>query len=124
MKRITYAGGSLITGSAVTEALLTFATGVAGDAGSVAVEIPVLESDGTTTTHTLLLGPGTQLDVSDADPLSAEDEEARLFPVPDLPQIGIVAVSRPALQAEKDAAAFNREVANIENGLNEEESLG
>lgn len=120
MKRITYAGGSIVTGNLVTEALLEFATTVASDASSVAVEVPVLEEDGTTTTHTLLLGPGMQFDVSDVDPLSAE-EEARLFPVPDLPQIGHVAVSRPSEQADTDAAAFNREVANIENGLNQEQ---
>ncbi|TFB49879.1 hypothetical protein [Cryobacterium tagatosivorans] len=120
MKRITYAGGSIVTGSAVTDALLEFATNVASDSSSVAVDVPVLEEDGTTTIHTLLLGPGMQFDVSDVELLSA-DEEERLFPVPDLPQIGIVAVSRPSVQADKDAAAFNREVANIENGLSHEQ---
>lgn len=119
MKRISYASGSIVTGNAVTEALLEFAQAVASDAGSVAVDVPVLEEDGTTTTHTLLLGPGMPFDVSDVDLLSPE-EEARLFPVPDLPQIGTVAVSKPSAQADKDAAAFNREVANIENGLNQE----
>lgn len=120
MKRISYAGGSLVTGSAVTEALLQFATNVASDAGSVAVEVPVLEEDGSTTTHTLLLGPGMQFDVSDVDSPAARDEE-ELFPVPDLPQLGIVAVSEPSAQAGRDADAFNREVANIENGLNQEQ---
>lgn len=119
MKRITYGGGSIITGSAVTEALLEYATNIASDAGSVAVDVPVLESDGKTTTHTLLLGPGMQFDVSDVEHLSAE-EEARLFPVPDLPAIGVVAVDEPSAHAEKDADAFNRAVAYIDNGLNDE----
>jgi hypothetical protein len=122
MKRISYAGGSIITGSAVAEALLEFATNVASDANSVAVDIPVLEADGETSTHTILLGPATQFDVSDVDLLSAE-EEARLFPVPDLPANGIVAVAKPSAQAAEDADAFNRAVAHIENGLNQEDEL-
>lgn len=122
MKRISYAGGSIITGSAVAEALLEFATNVASDANSVAVDIPVLEPDGETTTHTILLGPSTQFDVSEVDLLSAE-EEARLFPVPDLPTNGIVAAAAPSAQAEEDAEAFNRAVAHIENGLNQEDGL-
>lgn len=119
MKRISYAGGSIITGSAVAEALLEFTTKVASDATSVAVDIPVLESDGETTTHTILLGPSTQFDVSDVDLLSAE-EEARLFPVPELPTNGVVAAAKPSAQADEDADAFNRAVAHIENGLNQE----
>ena len=120
MKRISYAGGSIITGSAVAEALLEFATNVASDANSVAVDIPVLESDGETTTHTILLGPSTQFDVSDVDLLSAE-EEVRLFPVPELPTNGVVAAAaEPSAEADEDADAFNRAVAHIENGLNQE----
>ena len=122
MKRISYAGGSIITGSAVAEALLEFATNVASDANSVAVDIPVLESDGETTTHTILLGPSTQFDVSEVDLLSAE-EEARLFPVPDLPTNGNVAAAKPSAQAEEDADAFNAAVAHIENGLGQEDGL-
>lgn len=120
MKRISYAGGSIVTGSAVTEALLEFATHIASDATSVAVDIPVLESDGTTSTHTILLGPSTQFDVSDVDLLSEEEEEARMFPVPDLPTNGIVAAAKPSAQAEEDADAFNRAVAHIDNDLDQE----
>jgi len=122
MKRISYAGGSIVTGSAVTEALLDFATHIASDATSVAVDIPVLEADGTTTTHTILLGPSTQFDVSDVDLLSAE-EEARLFPVPDLPSNGIVAVEEPSPEADEAADEFNQAVAHIENDLNRDHGL-
>lgn len=122
MKRISYAGGSIVTGDAVTEALLEFATHIASDATSVAVDIPVLEPDGTTSTHTILLGPSTQFDVSDVDLLSEEEEEeeARMFPVPDLPTNGIVAAAKPSAQAEEDADAFNRAVAHIDNDLDQE----
>lgn len=119
MKRITYAGGSIVTGNAVTKALLDFATHIASDATSVAVDIPVLESDGTTSTHTILLGPSTQFDVSDADHLSEEDE-ARKFPVPDLPTNATVAAAEPSAQAEEAADAFNRAVAHIDNDLDPE----
>ena len=80
----------------------------------------MLEEDGTRTVHTLLVGPGMQLDVSDVD-LSSPEGEERLFPAPDLPQIGVVAASTPSPQAATDAVAFNVEVANLENGLNQDQ---
>ncbi|WP_394769338.1 hypothetical protein [Lacisediminihabitans sp.] len=122
MKRITYAGGSIVTGNAVAAALLDYATQIASNANSSTVDIPVLEDDGTTSIHTLLVGPATQLDVSDvsdAEGVSAEDEVEE-FPIPDLPIIGMAALTpSPAdeSQAESDAQHFDRAVDELEEGL-------
>jgi hypothetical protein len=91
MKRINYAGVAIITSDAVSAALLDYAVRLIRTSDAVAVDIPVLEENGTTKTHTVLLGPGVQLDVSDVDGLDPEEENER-FPVPDFRPIGAVAV--------------------------------
>jgi hypothetical protein len=119
MKRITYAGGSIVTGSAVAAALLDYATQIASNANSSTVDIPVLEDDGTTSIHTLLVGPATQLDVSDAEAIPTQDEDKE-FPVPELPVIGMAAVTPSPVdesQAESDAQHFDRAVDELEEGL-------
>lgn len=80
------------------------------------VDIPVLETNGKTTTHTLLVGPASQFDVSDVDGFSDEEETSR-FPVPALPQTVEVAVSEPSAEAGKAAQAFDQAVADIEDSL-------
>ena len=94
MKRINFAGTSLMTGNAVADALLNFATHLDS---SVTVDIPVLESNGVVEPHTLLLGPATQLSVVDAD--GVQPNEAELFPVPEFPPVGGIAVAKPAARA-------------------------
>jgi hypothetical protein len=89
MKRITYSGGSLVTSNAITAALLEYTTTVADAENSVTVDITVLEDNGETSVHKLLLSPASQFDVADAGGIS-EEQEAERFPVPDLPQVGIV----------------------------------
>jgi hypothetical protein len=88
MKRITFSGGSLVTGNAITAALLDYTTTVADAENSVTVDITVLEENGETSVHTLLLSPASQFDVADVGGISPE-EEARRFPVPVMPQVGI-----------------------------------
>ena len=124
MKRITYAGGSLVTGAAVAAALLEYSTNIAIDATNVSVDVPVLEANGTTSIHTILLGPSSQFDVSDVDGKTTDAEEEGRFPVPELPSTvttGSVAVTAvvPSAAAEASARAFDDAVAHIENGLDQ-----
>ncbi len=116
MKQILYAGGSIITGDAVAAALLHYATQVAQSATAVTVDIPVLEANGNQATHTLLLGPATQFDVSDVDGLT-EEEGARRFPVPDFPPIGQVGASRPSAEFDAESREVDELVAEVENRI-------
>lgn len=117
MKLITYAGGTILTGDHVAEALLSYVTEHSRGQESVAVEIRVLEPDGSTRTHTLVLGPATELNVADV----AEEtlaEEIALFPLPVFPPARILAVNDPTAEdeaeAEFHAADFNRAVEGID----------
>ena len=119
MKRITYAGGSILTGDDVAEALLEYVTTHSLGDESVAVDIRVLELDGTTRTHTLVVGPATELDVADV----AEETlagEVELFPLPIFPPGRILAVAAPSAESEAEAkshaADFNRAVEEIDEG--------
>lgn len=114
MKRITYSGGSLVTGNAITAALLEYATTVADAENGVTIEIPVLEEDGETSLHTLLLSPASQFVVADAGGIGAE-EEARRFPVPEMPQVGIVGL----VEQNGDAGRTAQDVDAIMNELDE-----
>jgi hypothetical protein len=87
MKRVTYNGQSLITGTAVSQAVVHYVTNVAVPAAAIAVEIPVLEQNNTVLRHTLILSAATQLVVTDVDGVTG-DEETRRFPVPLLPPVG------------------------------------
>lgn len=89
-----YAGEPLVTGSDVADALLEYARQVVERAVSVVVQIPVLEENGETKSHSLLLGPGSQLDVADVDGHALEPE-AESFPVPVFPPLGTVVTPTP-----------------------------
>ncbi len=116
MKQIVYAGRAIITGDAVAAALLHYAMQVAQSATAVTVDIPVLEANGKQATHTLLLGPATQFDVSDVDGLS-EEESTRRFPVPEFPPIGQVGASRPSADFDAESRELDDMVADVENSL-------
>ena len=119
MKRITYAGGSILTGDDVAEALLDYVTTHSLGDESVAVEISVLELDGRTRTHTLVLGPATDLDVADVAEETLEGE-VELFPLPVFPPGRVLEVAEPSAAAEAEAeihaADFNRAVEEIDEG--------
>lgn len=102
MKRITYNGEPMVTGTAVAEALVHYVTHVAAMAAAVAVDVPALEENGTVRSHTLVLSAATQLAVIDVDGLSAEDDEAR-FPVPEFPPVGGQAYALPSEKIVPDA---------------------
>ncbi|MGO4783776.1 hypothetical protein [Cryobacterium sp. W22_MBD10_FK3] len=119
MKLITYAGGTILTGDDVAEALLGYVTAHSQGDASVAVDIKVRERDGTTRTHTLVLGPATELDVADVAEETLAGEIA-LFPLPVFPPARILAVEEPSAETEAEAefhaADFNRAVDEIDEG--------
>lgn len=116
MKRIAYAGGTIETGDAVADALLDYVTTVSQSEINVSVDIPVRESNGGVTTHTLVLGPATQLDVSDIEGARSADEEID-FPVPELWNSTEEAQSEPPEGADQAARDFDEAVAEIEHNL-------
>jgi hypothetical protein len=116
MKRITYSGGSLVTSNAVTAALLEYTTTVADAENAVTVDITVLEENGETSVHTLLLSPASQFDVADVGGITAE-EEARRFPVPVMPQIGITGNVEESGDAGRTADQVNDIMSEIDEGL-------
>ena len=116
MKRITYSGGSIVTGNAITAALLEYTTTVADAENSVTVDITVLEENGETSVHTLLLSPASQFDVADVGGIT-EEEEARRFPVPEMPQVGISGTVEANGDAGRTADDFNLVMGEIDDGL-------
>jgi hypothetical protein len=116
MKRITYAGGSIVTGNAITAALLEYTTTVADAENSVTVDITVLEENGETSVHTLLLSPASQFDVADVGGMSTE-EEANRFPVPELPPVGINGTVETTGDARRTAQDFDQMMGEIDEGL-------
>ena len=119
MKLITYAGGTILTGDDVAEALLDYVTAHSQGEESVAVDVQVLEPDGSTRTHTLVLAPATELDVADVAEESLADE-ILLFPPPVFPPSRILAVVEPSAEAEAEAERhaedFNQAVEEIDQG--------
>lgn len=114
MKRITYSGGSIVTGNAITEALLEYTTSVANAENSVTVDVTVLEENGETSVHTLLIGPASQFDVADVGGMGEGEDEGR-FPVPELPQVGIIG----AVETSDDAVKIAEHVDLIMNEIDE-----
>jgi len=118
MKSITFASGTIVTGSAVAEALVDYVSGMSGFATSASVEIPVREEDGTVAVHTIVLGSAVQFDIADIDGgESGGDEEAR-FPVPEMPDVNMVAVI-PSDGIDLDADNFNRAIADMDSVLDD-----
>jgi hypothetical protein len=116
MKRITFSGVSIVTGNAIAEAILEYTTAVADAENSVTVDITVLEDNGETSIHTLLLSPSAQFDVADVGGLSAADEAAR-FPVPAFPQVGIIGLVETGDQPSREADEVDAIMRDIDNDL-------
>lgn len=117
MKRINYAGGTFETGDAVAQAMLDYITNVPQTETNITAEIHVREASGDVATHSIVLGPGTQLDVADAEDASAD--ESTQYPVPDLGKPAELAESEPPADADRAAREFNKAVADIEQGLDD-----
>ena len=116
MKRITYGGGSIVTGNAITAALLEYTTTVADAENSVTVDITVLEENGETSVHTLLLSPASQFDVADVGGIS-EEEETERFPVPEMPLVGVTGSVETTGDARRTAKDFDSMMNEIDEGL-------
>lgn len=124
MKRINYAGGTLETGDAVAQAMVDYVTSVSQAETNITVDIRVREPDGNVATHSVVLGPGTQLDVTDADSdADARDaagvtgDEASMYPVPEFGPPVEMADSAPPEEADQAARDFDKAVADIEHDL-------
>jgi hypothetical protein len=63
MKRIFYAGGSIVTGDRTAQAVAQYAEALAMRENSAMVDIPVLVGTGETGRAQLLIGPASQLAV-------------------------------------------------------------
>lgn len=61
MERIHYAGGTVVTGTEISRALLQYAAALARNDTSATVDVPVLDEHGHTTTANMLIGPASQL---------------------------------------------------------------
>ncbi|BDZ48045.1 hypothetical protein GCM10025867_02860 [Frondihabitans sucicola] len=82
MKRISYDGLTLVTGSDTADALVRYAATAFSRGDAVNVDLPVLEADGFVREHTVVIGPAGGLDVVDVD---VRADETREFPVPVFP---------------------------------------
>jgi len=67
MKRIYYAGGTFLTGSAIADAVLAYADALAHNEGSDVVAFPIRHEDGTPGEVSVLIGPSSQI-ASSTDP--------------------------------------------------------
>jgi hypothetical protein len=61
MKRIRYAGDSVVTGDAIAAAVVAYSEALAKANTAASVEIPVRLGDGSVGEATLLVGPASQL---------------------------------------------------------------
>ncbi|GAA2045664.1 hypothetical protein GCM10009819_36440 [Agromyces tropicus] len=78
MERIHYAGGVLLTGTAIADAIVDYAAALATRQSAASVDIPVRLDDGSTARAHLLIGPASQLvtePVSNDHGAELEDEE-------------------------------------------------
>jgi len=113
MKRITYNGEPLVTGTQVSDAIVHYVTHVAATTSAVAIDIPVLEKNGSVQTHTLVLSVATQLKVVDVDGSTA-DEESDRFPVPEFPPIGGQGYAVAPQDIERDAPFIDDDLMNFD----------
>jgi hypothetical protein len=82
MERIHYAGGELLTGTDIADAIVEYAAALAGRRTAASVEIPVRTARGGVARASLLIGPASQLVTevveSEFDEIVDEDLVARL----------------------------------------------
>ncbi|HEV7951425.1 MAG TPA: hypothetical protein VGP24_16810 [Glaciihabitans sp.] len=98
MKRIHYAGDSLLTGNDIADALVSYAQALARKNTSATVEVPVRVENGSIAVASVLIGPASQLtaipEETDFDEISDPDLVAELTAESDLlghakPQSGV-----------------------------------
>ena len=118
MKSITFASGTIVTGSAVAESLVDYVSGMSGSVTSASIEIPVQEDDGSVAVHTIVLGSAVQFDIADIDGGEPDDDEKARFPVPEMPDVNMVAVI-PTDEVDLEADNFNRAIADMDSVLDD-----
>ena len=74
MERIHYAGGVLLTGSDIADAIVDYAAALAARRTAASIDIPVRTVDGRTARAHLLIGPASQLVTEPIDAADGEDE--------------------------------------------------
>ncbi|MBM7505502.1 hypothetical protein ACFPER_00195 [Agromyces aurantiacus] len=82
MDRILYAGGELLTGSEIAQAIVDYAAALAGRRSAASIDIPIRTTSGGVARAHLLIGPASQLVTepveSEFDELVDEDLVTRL----------------------------------------------
>lgn len=94
MKHVIYSGEHLVTGNAVADALMEYATVVVRNQTSATVVIPTLAMNGSVVDRAILIGPATQIETSDINGTDPDEEER--YPVPQFPPIGGKGAPAPA----------------------------
>lgn len=72
MQRIHYAGGELLTGSDIADAIVDYAAALAGRRTAASIDIPVRTTGGGVARAHLLIGPASQLVT---EPVESEFDE-------------------------------------------------
>jgi hypothetical protein len=76
MMRLEYAGGAVLTGSAIADALLRYAAALARAGTAISIDVPGRTSEGIEGTFQILLGPSSQILVEPTDdPAEVVDQE-------------------------------------------------
>ena len=82
MQRIHYAGGDLVTGTDIADAIVDYAAALAGRRTAASIDIPVRTATGGVARAHLLIGPASQLVTetveSEFDELTDDELVARL----------------------------------------------
>jgi hypothetical protein len=72
MELIHYAGGALLTGTEIADAIVDYAAALAARRTAASIDIPVRTEDGRTARAHLLIGPASQLVTEPVDSQLAE----------------------------------------------------
>ena len=76
MMRLEYAGGTMITGDEIADAIVRYAAALAIANTAVAIDVPGITADGVSGTFQILIGPASQIMVEPSDePGPVRDEE-------------------------------------------------
>jgi hypothetical protein len=71
MKRVSYAGGSFVSGDRIVDAVTRFAAANANAERAAEIDVPTVDIDGRRQMIAVVLGPASQMF---AEPVLAEDE--------------------------------------------------
>ncbi|NQX13765.1 hypothetical protein HQQ80_19220 [Microbacteriaceae bacterium VKM Ac-2855] len=106
MERISYAGDSVVTGTAIAHALLAYAEALAMNEASATVELPILLEDGTLGRASILIGPASQL-ISRTEPGDAEEitDDALLDRL--VTTTAALGISRPVASEHGESATYD-----------------